>query len=112
MDTDLTPDQQKLLSAYILTGLIATAARLAEVPLTLHEDSLQASFDYRKAYAAAQRDSVLSLEEQARHRALVGIDDPVFHAGQIVGYRQRLSDRLLILLLQANGPIKFRQSST
>ena len=105
----LTPDQQKLLAAYGVTGLIATAAQLAGVSPTLHSDFLQSSETYRDAYARAQQDSVLSLEEQARHRAVVGTEDPVFHAGEIVGHRQRLSDRLLIVLLQANNPVKFHR---
>jgi len=108
MDQELTLDQQKLLSAYSATGVIATAAQLAGVPPTLHQDSLQTSLDYRKAYATAQRDSVLSLEEVARHRALLGTEDPVFYSGQVIGHRQRLSDRLLIFLLEANSPRKFR----
>jgi len=106
MDPELTLDQQKLLSAY---SAIATAAQLAGVPPTLHQDSLQSSLDYRKAYATAQRDSVLSLEEVARHRPLLGTEDPVFYSsGKVIGHRQRLSDRLLIFLLEANSPRKFR----
>ncbi|AMV18564.1 hypothetical protein [Planctomyces sp. SH-PL14] len=107
MNPELTPDQQKLLSAYRATGLISIAAPLAGVPPTLHEDSLQTSETYREAFASAQRDSALSLEEQARHRALVGTETPVYHAGEVVGSRQHRSDRLLIALLQANAPGKF-----
>lgn len=107
MKPKLTAKQQKLLSAYSVTGLVATASQLAGVPPTLHEDSLQTSAAYREAFARAQWDSALSLEEQARHRALLGAETPVFHAGEVVGSRQQLSDRLLITLLKANNPAKF-----
>ena len=112
MEPDLTPEQQKLLSFYTVTGLVGIAAQLAEVSPTLHEESLQTSRAYKNAYALAQRDSALSLEERARQRALSGTEDPVFHGGEVVGYRQRFSDRLLIFLLQANHPAKFRRPGT
>jgi len=108
MEPDLTPEQQRLLSFYTVTGLVETAAQLAEVSPTLHAESLQTSRAYKSAYALAQRDSALSLEERARQRALAGTEDPVFHGGEVVGYRQRFSDRLLIFLLQANHPAKFK----
>ncbi len=109
MEPQLTPDQQKLLSFYGVTGVIGTAAQMAEVPIRVHEESLQDSPAYKKAYALAQRDSVLALEERARYRAVVGTEDPIFHGGEMVGYRQRFSDRLMIFLLQANHPAKFRR---
>lgn len=112
MKPQLTSDQQKLLSFYGVTGVIGTAAQMAEVPIRVHEEGLQNSLAYRKAYAQAQRDSAISLEERARYRAVVGTEDPIFHDGEVVSYRQRFSDRLLIFLLQANHPAKFKRPGT
>jgi hypothetical protein len=41
-----------------------------------------------------------SLEETAYQRAVIGWEEPVFHAGQIVGVRRRFSDGLLRLLIE------------
>jgi hypothetical protein len=41
-----------------------------------------------------------SLEETAYQRAVIGWEEPVFHAGQVVGYRRHFSDGLLRLLIE------------
>ena len=62
---------------------------------------------------AAQWDEALEegtdlLEAEARRRAVTGIDEPVYHKGEVVGSIKKYSDTLLIFLLKAHNPQKFR----
>ena len=49
-----------------------------------------------------------ALEQEARRRALEGVEEPVFCRGERVGVIRRYSDALLILLLKAKRPEQFR----
>ena len=62
---------------------------------------------------AAQWDNALEegtdlLEAEARRRAVTGIDKPVYYKGEVVGSITKYSDRLLMFLLRAHRPQKFR----
>lgn len=47
------------------------------------------------------------LEDEARRRAVEGVDEPVFYQGDVVGYTKKYSDDLLKMLLRANRREKF-----
>ena len=49
------------------------------------------------------------LELEARRRAVEGTERPVFYQGGEVGYVREYSDTLLIFLLKAHRPNKFRE---
>ncbi len=49
------------------------------------------------------------LEEEATRRAVKGIDKPIVYKGEITGYTKEYSDTLLIFLLKARRPEKFRE---
>lgn len=51
------------------------------------------------------------LEDAAHERAVDGVEEPVFHKGEIVGYKLRYSDGLLTTLLKANDPDKYRDNN-
>ena len=62
---------------------------------------------------AAQWDEALEegsdlLEAEARRRAVTGVDKPVYYKGEVVGSITQYSDRLLMFLLRAHRPQKFR----
>jgi hypothetical protein len=52
------------------------------------------------------------LEDAALQRAVEGIEEPVFYRGQQVGTVRRYSDGLLIALLRARRPERFRDIRT
>ena len=52
------------------------------------------------------------LEDAAMRRGLKGVRQPVYHAGKRVGYIVRYSDRLLLALLRARRPRKYRDSGS
>lgn len=53
---------------------------------------------------------VVSLEAEARRRAMDGVDEPVYHKGEVVGHVRKYSDTLLIFLLKAHRPHKYRDN--
>jgi hypothetical protein len=67
-----------------------------------------------KTFAAAHEDAltiaVELMEHEARERALKGRLEPVYHGGKPVGAIRRYSDTLLIFLLKAARPEKYRDN--
>jgi hypothetical protein len=47
------------------------------------------------------------IEEEARRRAVDGVDEPVFFQGELVSTQKKYSDKLLLALLKAYKPKKF-----
>jgi hypothetical protein len=66
------------------------------------------------AFAAAWDDAVEiatdSLVAEARRRAVDGVEEPVFHKGEVCGHIRRYSDRMLEILLKAHRPAQFREN--
>jgi hypothetical protein len=68
--------------------------------------------DFAGAWAAAIDAASKKLIDEAFERALVGSDEPVFdRAGNRVGRRFRQSDRMLMFLLRAYSPERFRYAA-
>ncbi|THD35423.1 MAG: hypothetical protein E7773_13405 [Sphingomonas sp.] len=59
---------------------------------------------FRAAWDRALEQSVATLEQAAIERALHGVEEPVWHAGKIVGTRRRYSDGLLRTMVTRGGP--------
>ena len=51
------------------------------------------------------------LEQEARRRAVDGVEEPVFWQGQVVGHVRKMSDTLLIFLLKAKRPAVYRENT-
>lgn len=78
--------------------------------------SRQTAYTHRQQYDGfkAQWDEALgigvwTLEEEAIRRAVKGVDEPVFYQGRSVGAVRKYSDTLLIFLLKAHDPEKYRE---
>jgi len=65
-------------------------------------------------FAAAWNEAVEAgtdkLEDEARRRAFEGVDEPVFYQGMECGVIRKYSDTLLIVLLKARRPGKYREN--
>ena len=61
-------------------------------------------------YAQAIGESEIVLESEATRRAVEGVDEPIYQSGMLVGYKRRYSDLLLIFLLKATNPQKYRDT--
>jgi hypothetical protein len=52
-----------------------------------------------------------ALEDEAVRRAYHGVEEPVFYKGVQCGTVTKYSDKLLIMLLKARNPAKYREGS-
>src|SRR5260370_42537147 len=100
--------QQAFLSAYSETCSITSAARAAGLGRTVHYDWLAKDEGYRKAFAKAHEQAADALEDEAVRRAHEGTEKPITVAGQREIVRE-YSDTLLIFLLKAIRPAKYRE---
>ena len=66
------------------------------------------SEDFAAQWDDALGEGVDILEAEARRRAVTGVDKPVYYKGEVVGSITKYSDRLLMFLLRAHRPQKFR----
>jgi hypothetical protein len=64
---------------------------------------------FKAAWDDALNEGCDHLEEEARRRAVEGTKKPIFYRGQVVGQIREYSDVLLIFLLKAHRPGKYRE---
>ena len=103
--------RDKYLRVYAKWGAKMYAAEKAGV-------SYQTIINHRKSdltFAEAEKDAYdkfrEKLERTAVHRAAYGVDEPIYYKGELVGYVRRYSDTLLISLLKAHIPEKFKDNA-
>jgi hypothetical protein len=114
--------QRAFLAAYAKCGNITRAAALAKVARSRHYEWMDDP-DYAAAFGAAGEEACDLLESEARRRAVDGIEEPVVYQGELsvkldtLGRRtihpltiRRYSDVLLIFLLKAQRPDKYRDN--
>ena len=103
-----SPKKAAFLAAYAETAVIAYAAEAAKVNRRQHYRWLKDPV-YAEAFAEAREIAIESLEGEARRRAVQGVAEPVYYKGEVVGTIQKYSDVLLMFLLKAAFPEKYRE---
>lgn len=114
-----TAKKERFLKAFAKCGNISHAAEVTGVDRTSHYVWLKDEA-YKTAFENAKEQAVEVLEMEARRRSVLGIEKRKFHNGEPityidengnrVPYIERLySDLLLIFLLKANNPEKYRE---
>lgn len=113
-DTIRHPKKRAFLAAFRLTGNVTVACLEADVHRSTVYEWRSEDPEFARAMEQAQIEASDYLEEEARRRAVVGTEEPVF--GRIgrdqdgeIGTIRRYSDSLLIFLLKGNRPDKFRE---
>lgn len=101
--------QRAFLAAFAKTGSIGLAAKAAKVHRSTHYDWLKEDEDYGAQFESAQDEAVDALEVEARRRAMKGTRRKRFNpkTGEAF-FEFEYSDTLLIFLLKANAPAKYR----
>ena len=84
------------------TKLLCVSRRWAQ---TLYSRDPVFAAAWRKAFA----EGTAALEDEALRRAVEGTEQPIYYAGQLVGSTRVYSDRLLMFLLKARRPEKYRE---
>lgn len=80
---------------------VAARLRISSGRITAWEGN---DADFKVAMGEAREAGIDFLEDEARRRAVDGVEKPVFHQGEIVGYIREYSDGLLKSLLASRRP--------
>jgi hypothetical protein len=108
-DPSLTPEQRAFLAAYRINLNIRAAMQAATktTHVRKHYKWLELPA-YKEAFEAATREGCAMLESEAVKRAMDGTLEPIYSYGKLVGHQMKCSDQMLIRLLEANMPEKYR----
>lgn len=93
------------------TGNVSASAAKAKVGRRTAYDARAADIGFAQAWDEAIEISVELLEAEARRRAHDGTLRPVFQQGELVGKVREYSDTLMIFLLKAHKPNKYRDNA-
>lgn len=110
--------QRVFLKVYAQCGNLTQAAMGAQVDVSVHYKWLNEP-EYQQEFSKAHETALDLLEAEARRRAVEGDDEPVIYQGGLCYERlvngrkkqivlKRRSDNLLMFLLKAGRPEKFR----
>jgi hypothetical protein len=98
------------LQAFAETGLVIEAAKKAKVARSTVYEERDRNQDFAKAWAAVEEWTTEEMEQEARRRAVLGVEEPVYHQGKLIDHVRRYSDTLLIFLLKARRPEVYREN--
>ena len=102
--------QKAFLAALENTGSVTAAAEAAGVHRTAAYKHRQTDKQFSQQWDEALERGADVLEDEARRRALEGVDEPVFYKGEKVGTVKKYSDLCLIFLLKGLRPQRWRES--
>ena len=103
------PKKEAFIAAYAKCGNLSRAAEIAGCHRNQHYRWLEEP-GYREAFDEAHEMACDALEDEARRRAYIGVDEPVYQGGKLVGKVKKFSDTLLIFLMKGNRPEKYRDN--
>lgn len=103
----LTSKQRAFLKCFEACSSILQASRWAKINRQTHYDWLEQPI-YAAAFERSQKVAARTLEDEAVRRAHEGVRKTIRYKGKVVGYEQEYSDSLMLALLKANSPEKFR----
>lgn len=110
--TPAHPKKAAMIAALSLTGVVTKAADAAGVSRRSHQNWVRDDPEYAAAVAEAMENAADLMEVEARRRAVDGVDEPVFYKGDQCGAVRKYSDTLLIFMLKAARPEKYRERVT
>ena len=87
---------------------VTHAAEAAKITRRTHYKWLEKDSGYATAFGQAKEEASDHLESEARRRAVDGVEEKIYHKGEVVGTKLNYSDTLLIFLLKGALPHKYR----
>ena len=97
------------LESYRITGNMSLSSQESRVSRRTIYDWLASDVHFQDDFNEAREVATDALEEEARRRAVDGVETPFNTKGETIFIR-KFSDTLLIVLLKANRPSKFREN--
>lgn len=104
-----SPWERAFLTALAQTANITESARLAKITRQRAYDLRESSEEFRQAWGDALEQACDGLELEARRRAERGVSKAIFYKGKPIGTEINYSDTLMIFLLKAHRPEKYRE---
>jgi hypothetical protein len=101
--------QQAFLAAFMEHASIVKACKKSKVPRQTVYDWFESDEEFAKAFDKASVAALGALEDEAVRRAYEGTLRPVYQGGKLVGKTREFSDQLLIILLKARAPEKYKE---
>jgi hypothetical protein len=109
--TKWTPEREvALLAAVGETANATKACKAVGISRQMLYTRLKEDLAFAKAYGLALDMGISGLEDVANTRAVDGIREPVIVQGRVVGTIAKYSDQLLMFLLRAHRPEKYRDN--
>lgn len=103
--------KETFIEAFRQHGNVTWAAR--QIGLR-HRDTVYSWLEHDDEFAArfrsAEIEATETMEQEAYRRAVQGTQKPVYHQGAQCGTVQEYSDTLLIFMLKARAPEKYREN--
>lgn len=103
------PKKRAFLAALAEVGNITQAAEIAGIERKTHYVWMEKDENYAAAFKDAMEQAADRLEQEARRRAVEGVEKPVYQGGKKVGVVREYSDTLLIFLLKGARPEKYKE---
>lgn len=91
---------------------VSAAAKKAKIPRSTVYDWYKADEEFARRWDEAVDVAVDGLEEEAWRRAKDGVLKPVYQKGEKVGQVREYSDQLMVTLLKAHKPEKYRERTS
>ena len=101
--------QRDFLEYFCELANITTAAKKAKIGRRTVYDWIETDPEFKKQYKKAKKVAIGVLEDEAARRAVVGVDKAIFYKGKKVATVKEYSDTLMIVLLKAQAPKKYRE---
>ena len=110
-NTTVTPEKKaKFLALLSEYGNVTRAAEESGCERTVLYRHKRNDEDFASEWEDAAKIGAARLEDEARLRAVEGWQEPVWHKGVQCGTVRKFSDTLLICLLKAHHPEKYREN--
>lgn len=97
------------LEAFRDTGMVTAACEAASVARSAVYDARQKDEAFALAWHDVEEETTEQMEREAFRRGVEGVERPVYQGGKRVGAVRDFSDTLLIFMLKARKPEKYRE---
>ncbi len=104
--------QAAFIAALSEVASVTEACRLSGLPRQTAYDWRHADAGFAQAWDEALELGTDALEDEAVRRAAHGFERPVFQGGRQVGVTREYSDTMLMMLLKARRPEKYRERTS
>lgn len=106
------PDTRKAkwLEAFDRLGTVFQACKETGVGRSTVYEWRQKDEGFAVAWADVEEATTERMEREAYRRSVEGVQREIYHQGQVVGEERQFSDTLLIFMLKARRPEKYRDN--